>query len=209
MGLLPVAFGALPASADPKKMLIEKGGALIVMMIALAGCVLSVACQKKAKANTTQTTAVKRGCLSLADKAERNVVQIVAGYRYKPQSDVTVTIDGKKFTLFTIEDRAYASSEEDDLRMIAAMKRGSNMTIVGISAVAPNHRQIFLAGFTKLNLLLIRPAIEPARPKYVGDASAKSGQYIGLSRAALEAEVTALVAKFRANSFGAGYGAMG
>ena len=53
------------------------------------------------------------------DKAERNVVQIVAGYRYKPQSDVMVTIDGKKFTLFTIEDRAYASSEEDDLRMIA------------------------------------------------------------------------------------------
>ena len=28
-------------------------------------------------------------------KAERDVVQVIAGYRYKPQSDVSLTIDGK------------------------------------------------------------------------------------------------------------------
>ena len=47
LGLLPGAFGALPARADPKEMLIEKIGAPIAMMTALAGCVLSVACQRK------------------------------------------------------------------------------------------------------------------------------------------------------------------
>ena len=30
-------------------------------------------------------------------KAERDVVQVIAGYRYKPQSDVSLTIDGKSF----------------------------------------------------------------------------------------------------------------
>ena len=61
-------------------------------------------------------------------------MQIIAGYRYKSQSDVTMTIDRNKFKLFTIEDRAYAESEEDDTRIIAAMKRGSKMTVVGTSS---------------------------------------------------------------------------
>ena len=57
-------------------------------------------------------------------KAERDVVQVIAGYRYKPQSDVSLTIDGKGFKLFTIEDRAYAESEEDDRRIITADETG-------------------------------------------------------------------------------------
>ena len=83
-------------------------------------------------------------------KAERDVVQVIAGYRYKPQSDFKMNIDGKKFTLFTIEDRAYASSEEDDSRMIAAMKRGSTMIIIGISSRGTKTTDKYsLSGFTK------------------------------------------------------------
>ena len=69
----------------------------------------------------------------MVNKAERNVVQIVAGYRYEPQSDVTVTIDGKKFTLFFMRT-ALMQAVRSDLRLIAAMKRGSKMTIVGTSS---------------------------------------------------------------------------
>ena len=83
-------------------------------------------------------------------KAERNVVQVIAGYKYKAQTDVKVTIDGSKFTLFTIEGRAYAESEEDDIAMIKAMKRGSKMTIVGTSSRGTKTTDTYsLSGFTK------------------------------------------------------------
>ena len=88
-------------------------------------------------------------------KAERDVVQVIAGYRYKPQSDVSLTIDGKSFKLFTIEDRAYAESEEDDRRIITLMKRGSRMTIVGISSRGTKTTDTYsLSGFTKTKAVI-------------------------------------------------------
>jgi hypothetical protein len=83
-------------------------------------------------------------------KVERNVVQFTAGYKHKKHSDVKVNIDGKKFTLFTIEGRAYAESEEDDIAMIRAMKRGSKMTVVGTSSRGTKTTDTYsLSGFTK------------------------------------------------------------
>jgi len=88
-------------------------------------------------------------------KAERNVVQVIAGYRYKSQSDVLMTIDGKRFKLFTIEDRAYAESEEDDRRIITLMKRGSRMTVVGISSRGTKTTDTYsLSGFTKTKAVI-------------------------------------------------------
>ena len=155
--LLPVTFGALPAGADPKEMLIEKDwGAYRYDDNAGRMCfVSSVPKESKGKYDPNNRGETRVFVSHGPDKAERNVVQIVAGYRYKPQSDVTVTIDGRKFTLFTIEDRAYASSEEDDLRMIAAMKRGSNMTIVGTSSRGTKTTDNYsLSGFTKTKTVI-------------------------------------------------------
>ena len=88
-------------------------------------------------------------------KAERDVVQVIAGYRYKPQSDVSLTIDGRAFKLFTIEDRAYAESEEDDRRIIVLMRRGSRMTIVGISSRGTKTTDTYsLSGFTKTKAVI-------------------------------------------------------
>lgn len=88
-------------------------------------------------------------------KAERNVVQVIAGYKYKAQTDVKVSIDGKKFTLFTIEGRAYAESEEDDVAMIKMMKRGSKMTVVGVSSRGTKTTDTYsLSGFTKTKQLI-------------------------------------------------------
>ena len=88
-------------------------------------------------------------------KAERDVVQVIAGYRYKPQSDVSLTIDGKRFKLFTIEDRAYAEREEDDGRIITLMKRGSRMTIVGTSSRGTKTTDTYsLSGFTKTKAVI-------------------------------------------------------
>jgi hypothetical protein len=88
-------------------------------------------------------------------KAERNVVQFTAGYKHKKHSDVKVNIDGKTFTMFTIEGRAYAESEEDDIAMIRAMKRGSKMTVVGTSSRGTKTTDTYsLAGFTKVKALI-------------------------------------------------------
>ena len=83
------------------------------------------------------------------------MVQVIAGYRYKPQSDVSLTIDGKTFKLFTIEDRAYAESEEDDGRIITLMKRGLRMTVVGISSRGTKTTDTYsLSGFTKTKAVI-------------------------------------------------------
>ena len=150
--LLPLSLSALPASADPKKMLIEKDwGAYRYDDSAGRICfVSSVPTESKGKYDPKNRGETRVFVSHGPDKSERNVVQVVAGYRYKPQSDVTLTIDGKTFTLFTIEDRAYASSEEDDLRLITAMKRGSKMTIVGTSSRGTKTTDKYsLSGFTK------------------------------------------------------------
>jgi len=86
---------------------------------------------------------------------ERNVVQLLAGYKYKKQTDVKVTIDGRNFTLFTLEGRAYAESEEDDIAMIKAMKSGNKMTVVGVSSRGTTTTDTYsLAGFTKTKNLI-------------------------------------------------------
>ena len=83
-------------------------------------------------------------------KEVRNVVQFLAGYKHKKHSAVDVSIDGKKFKLFTIEGRAYAESEEDDVAMVRAMKRGSKMTVVGTSTRGTVTTDTYsLSGFTK------------------------------------------------------------
>ena len=152
LSLLSATFVALPASADPEKMLIEKDwGAYRYEDSAGRICFISsVPTESKGKYDPNNRGETRVFVSHGPDKAERNVVQVVAGYRYKPQSDVKMNIDGKKFTLFTIEDRAYASSEEDDLRMIAAMKRGSSMIIIGTSSRGTKTTDKYsLSGFTK------------------------------------------------------------
>jgi hypothetical protein len=63
----------------------------------------------------------------------KNVVSIHAGYKYKEGSSVTVKIGGRKFTLFTHGDTAWASTEADDRVIVKAMRAGSNMQVRGVS----------------------------------------------------------------------------
>jgi hypothetical protein len=152
LGLFMVVFVALPAIATPNEMLVEKDwGAYRYDDDAGRMCFISsVPRESKGKYDPDNRGETRVFVSHGPDKSERNVVQVVAGYRYKAQSDVTMNIGGKKFTLFTIEDRAYASSEEDDLRMIAAMKRGSKMTVEGTSSRGTKTIDRYsLAGFTK------------------------------------------------------------
>ena len=59
-----------------------------------------------------------------------DVLNINAGYTYKPDSKVTIKIGAKTFDrLFTSGDKAWAVSEKVDKEIVDAMKRGSRMVV--------------------------------------------------------------------------------
>jgi hypothetical protein len=64
----------------------------------------------------------------------RNVFSYVAGYGYKPGSDVSLSIDGKNFTLFTKDDTAWAKSAGDDKLITETLRKGTKMVIKGASS---------------------------------------------------------------------------
>lgn len=64
----------------------------------------------------------------------KNVFSYVAGYTYKPNSDVKVTIDGKVFTLFTHKDMAWTSTADTDAVLAELIRKGSRMTVEGTSS---------------------------------------------------------------------------
>jgi Invasion associated locus B (IalB) protein len=79
-----------------------------------------------------------------------NVVTIIAGYTYKPESEVVVEIGDETFKLFTDKGTAWTPTADSDQRMVDAMKNGSEMKVHGISARDTETVDTYsLQGFTK------------------------------------------------------------
>ena len=79
----------------------------------------------------------------------RNEVSVTAGYTYKKDSDVTLTIDGRKFTLFTDGDAAWGGDASPDATLVAAMRAGRRMIVQGVSARGTRTTDSYsLSGFT-------------------------------------------------------------
>jgi invasion protein IalB len=55
--------------------------------------------------------------------------QFIAGYKFQTNSKVTVTIDGKSFSMFTKEKSAWVENAAEEPLLIAAMKGGSDMKV--------------------------------------------------------------------------------
>jgi hypothetical protein len=60
-------------------------------------------------------------------------VSVQPGYGYLDGSNVEIQIGKTKFLLFTKDEHAWAETEADDKRLIAAMRRGADMTVRGTS----------------------------------------------------------------------------
>lgn len=67
-------------------------------------------------------------------EGSKNVFSYITGYTYKPGSDVTVTVDGKKFTLFTQDETAWTPDAATDNALANAIRKGSNMVVKGTSS---------------------------------------------------------------------------
>lgn len=66
--------------------------------------------------------------------AKVDEVSLSAGYPFKGNSEVIVSIDGKqRAKLFTKDELAWAYSEKDDVELVQAMKKGGNLVAAGVS----------------------------------------------------------------------------
>jgi invasion protein IalB len=76
-------------------------------------------------------------------------VSVQPGYTYKAGSDVGVTIDTNKFTLFTQGEHAWAKTSADDRSLIGAMRKGSSIKVTGTSTRNTTSNDTYsLSGFT-------------------------------------------------------------
>lgn len=64
----------------------------------------------------------------------KDVFSYITGYTYKSGSDATVTIDGKRYILFTQDDTAWAPDATADTKLAKAIQAGSRMVVKGTSA---------------------------------------------------------------------------
>ena len=76
-------------------------------------------------------------------------VAFTGGYPFRDGSQVSVDIGGSEFSLFTDGDWAWPASPADDAKLVAAMKRGAQATVSGVSSRGTNTKDTFsLLGFT-------------------------------------------------------------
>ena len=89
------------------------------------------------------------------DADSKGEFSIVTGYSYKPDSEVEVEIGGRKFSLFTDKDRAWAPDAETDSSIVNAMIKGSKMVVAGVSTRGTKTADTYsLRGFTATKKLI-------------------------------------------------------
>lgn len=64
----------------------------------------------------------------------KDVFSYIAGYSYKESSDAAVTVDSKRYSLFTQGDTAWAPDAATDRDLAKAIKSGSRMVVEGKSS---------------------------------------------------------------------------
>ena len=80
------------------------------------------------------------------NKSKDAIVQIAAGYPYKKDQNVDVTIDNVQFDFYSDDDTAWSN---DDNKVIFAMKKGIKLTVNGESSRGTKTIDIYtLKGFT-------------------------------------------------------------
>ena len=79
-----------------------------------------------------------------------NEVGITAGYSYRRESEARVTIDRRRFVLFTDKDTAWAKDARQDRRLVRALKKGRQMTVRATSSRGTVTIDTYsLSGFTR------------------------------------------------------------
>lgn len=93
-----------------------------------------------------------------------DVVSVVAGYDFKADEDVLTQVDAKKFTMFSKGDRAWNAESKDDKTMVAEMKRGNHLLVIGTSTRGTRTTDTYsLSGFTKAYQAISKACTRPKK----------------------------------------------
>lgn len=78
-------------------------------------------------------------------------VSFQGGYPFAPDSTVDLDIGGAKFKLFTEGENAWTGSPDEDAKLIAALRAGSEVTVKGRSSRGTRTTDVFsLKGITAM-----------------------------------------------------------
>ncbi len=66
-------------------------------------------------------------------KGKPDEVNVTSGYPYKPNMDLDVRVDGRKFNLFVDGEHAWAKDSATDKRLVDGFKSGSSVVVKGVS----------------------------------------------------------------------------
>lgn len=99
-----------------------------------------------------QPVSVRRGDILLFvtfRPGKAGEISFTGGYPFASGSTVEVTVDGNAFQLFTDGEWAWPGSAEDDAKLLAALKAGTNATLTARSGKGTETKDTFsLRGFT-------------------------------------------------------------
>ena len=103
---------------------------------------------KKAEGNYSQRGKIWM-LVTRRSPGPKDVVSIITGYNYKADSRVRVAVGSNTFSLFTQGDTAWTVGEADDAALVAAMKAGVDMVVLGTSERGTDTKDTYsLLGFT-------------------------------------------------------------
>ncbi len=112
-------------------------------------------CYLVGKPAKSQPATLKRGTIHALvthrpTEKSTNVVSFVAGYTFKEHSDVELEIDGRKFSLFTDKDTAWARDAATDKAIVEALSKAKQAVIKGTPAHGSATTDSYtLAGFNQ------------------------------------------------------------
>lgn len=132
-GLAPLAVAAVAVAAprtlgqfrDWAAYVSDDGGARVCYLYAEP---------KKAEGDYTQRGDTFLQVANRPAESVRNEVSVTAGYTYRGDSMVEVTIGKTRFALFTDRNNAWAREGNTDQQIVAAMKSGTEMVVKGTSS---------------------------------------------------------------------------
>ncbi len=85
----------------------------------------------------------------LAESGASGVVSFTGGYPFEKDNPVSVAIGSETFQLFSEGEWAWTHDSDEDAAIIAAMKKGANAVVVGVSTKGTRTEDTFsLRGFT-------------------------------------------------------------
>ncbi len=131
---LTVAVGAAGAQAETLKSLGDFGDWAGYVMTEGNSKVCFMASQPvKAEGDYTQRGDIHMLITHRPAQKAVNEVSVVTGYPYKDGKDVELAIGKKTWKLFSKGERAWAWEHDDDNAIVAALRKGTNMVVKGMS----------------------------------------------------------------------------